>query len=622
MQQAMTLIGLLLLNCVFLCSASAIELDEKFKFQKIDALYYSFIPTSIANARHSNENDWIALKNKPLNLGIEKRPVWIKFTVKNPHNSTLHPTLSIDNPLLNNAHIYHFENDTLLSSTHIGDAFIFAQRQIESESLLAKLTLPPQSETTLFIHVKNETGLGLRVPLTLWQPEALLAHKSELNLLYGLLIGCVFSLAVSSLILYIFSRKQYFIYAGAITLLLSVFLAYLCGFGLRFIHPNTPALQQIMIPSLLMFITLLFLPLQRQVCKPLNTGTMKDATLVIPLTALIIIFAWQVSNNTLTMLCIISVPLVLCYYLTTTTMFIRQNPSPPNIALLLATLFFFIVVVHFIIAITGLYSVTRAELMVAFIASFCCSFFLSYMVIKLFILQRDEQMSAQQALIAKNAVQDTLLHERLKLQEQTYKELESQVDTRTFELQVTLRELEEKNRELEQLNMEDPLTGIKNRRFFDKKLVMEYRRSRREQTPLSIIMLDVDKFKSINDTYGHVIGDDVIRSVSATIKRQLKRPLDEVARYGGEEFVVLLPNTSNEGACDIAERIRLAIANTMITLGDASIAFTISAGVYTSVPDDINHPETFTECADKALYFAKQQGRNQVVNFQTHNRSV
>lgn len=95
---------------------------------------------------------------------------------------------------------------------------------------------------------------------------------------------------------------------------------------------------------------------------------------------------------------------------------------------------------------------------------------------------------------------------------------------------------------------------------------MEIRRSRREQTPLSIIMLDIDKFKAINDTYGHLTGDQVIRAVCDVIKQQLKRPLDEVARYGGEEFVVLLPNTNNQGALAIAEQIRCAIEKTLSVL--------------------------------------------------------
>jgi len=218
-------------------------------------------------------------------------------------------------------------------------------------------------------------------------------------------------------------------------------------------------------------------------------------------------------------------------------------------------------------------------------------------------------------LIAENAAQDTLLKERLMLQEQTQKELESQVDERTFELQVTLRELEDKNHELEQLNMEDALTGVKNRRFFDKKLIMELRRSRREQTPLSIIMLDIDRFKSVNDNYGHLTGDQVIRAVADTIKQHLKRPLDEVARYGGEEFVILLPNTPHDGTLEIADRIRKAIETNQINVAGTFINVTVSAGTYTAVTDDINNPELFTHNADKALYYAKQNGRNQVISF-------
>lgn len=128
-------------------------------------------------------------------------------------------------------------------------------------------------------------------------------------------------------------------------------------------------------------------------------------------------------------------------------------------------------------------------------------------------------------------------------------------------------------------------------------------------------MLDIDKFKSINDTYGHLTGDQVIRAVCDIIKQQLKRPLDEIARYGGEEFVILLPNTTNQGALAIAEQIREAIENSAVSVAGTTIKFTVSAGVYTHIADDVHNPETFTECADKALYLAKQHGRNQVVNF-------
>lgn len=128
-------------------------------------------------------------------------------------------------------------------------------------------------------------------------------------------------------------------------------------------------------------------------------------------------------------------------------------------------------------------------------------------------------------------------------------------------------------------------------------------------------MLDIDHFKNINDTYGHLIGDQTIRAVADIIKEHLKRPLDEVARYGGEEFVVLLPNTVLSGAIELAEQIRQAIMDATITVANTEITFTISAGVYSAIAEDINNPGLFTDCADKALYHAKQSGRNRVVSF-------
>lgn len=613
-----TFCALLVFIMVFYAScfpASAIEINSEFNSKKIEDIHYSFAPTSLEDARQSNLQEWLLLNNKPLNLGLESRPVWIQFKIKNQLSQPLMPLLSLDNPLLNDVSLAHFMDDKLLTSTHIGDTLALSQRVIKSESLLVKLTLPANSETTVYLKVNNDSGIGLRVPLTLWQQDSLLAYKSMVNLLYGLLIGFIFSLAVSSLVLFAFSRKHYFAYAGLITLMLGFFLAYLGGFGFRYAPSNIADLQQLMLPILLMLITISFLPLQRHVCTAIESNLVKGQTIITALYALIILLIWLLPTPSVALFAILSIPVILIYHVVTTLFYLRKNPTSPNKSLLMALGFFLIVVIHFSIALTGFYTVTRASLMLTFAASLGCSFCLSYTVIKLFILQRDEQVTAQQALIAQSAAQDALLNERIELQERTRQELESQVDERTFELQVTLRELEDKNHELEQLNMEDALTGIKNRRFFDKKLLMEIRRSRREQTPLSIIMLDIDKFKSINDNYGHLTGDQVIRAVSDTIKQQLKRPLDEVARYGGEEFVILLPSTDNPGALIIAEQTRLAIANNTVNVAGTIIDFTISAGVYTQIADDIHNPELFTDYADKALYLAKQHGRNQVVNF-------
>ncbi|HDZ33220.1 MAG TPA: diguanylate cyclase [Pseudoalteromonas sp.] len=607
------LLSLLMLLCTFYSFANPVIIKHDFNSQNINNLYYSFEPTSLLHAQQSSKVDWQKTLGKPLNLGLEQRSVWVKFKIKNTLSYNTEQLLSLNNPLLNDVQVYQLHNSQLLSYSQIGDAYPLDKRAIRSESLLVKLISPANSETIIILKVMNSSGL--RVPLTLWQPEAYLAHKGKLNLLYGLLIGFIFSLGVSCLVLYGFSRKRYFICAGLITLTLGGVLAYLCGFGLRYIHPNLPALQQVMIPILLMLITLMFLPLQKQICHPKPSFLLTVQKVVVNVFGVSLLFIWLFPNHIVTLFCLTATPIALGFYIATTFTCMRLAPSKPNKALLLVLVFFLVVMLYFIVAVMGLYAFSRSTLAFVFTCFFSCTFCLCYSVMKLFILQRDEEVIAQQTLIAENAAQDTLLKERLKLQEKTRQELESQVDERTFELQVTLRELEEKNRSLELLNTEDALTGIKNRRFFDKKLVMELRRSRREQTPLSIVMLDIDRFKSINDTYGHIIGDQVIKAVSDLIKDHLKRPLDEVARYGGEEFVVLLPNTPNEGAQDIAEKIRADISVSTVTVANNDIQFTISAGVYTSIADDVSNPQIFTECADKALYYAKQHGRNQVITF-------
>jgi diguanylate cyclase (GGDEF)-like protein len=612
MQWLLALLVLLIMLTAGGVSAHDITLNASFKTQKITTVYYSFAPTSLASAQQLEVKNWHRLTNRALNLGLEQRPVWIQFTIHNPLNREAEPVLSLDNPLLDEVHIYQLLHSQPATSQTNPQA-AQAAPLTTNDPFLVKLSLPANSTSTIIINVKN--SVGLYVPLTLWQQSELLAYKSKLNLFYGLLIGLVCSLAVSCLILYAFTAKHYFAYAGAITLMLSVLLYYICGFGLRFFELNLPLQQQSMIPMLFIFITLLFYLLQRCVCQPKASLWLTVQTISTLIYATSAAFIWLFPALVVSVFCLLATPLILTTYIATTLLCIRYNPSKSNKALLLALGFFLAVIGYFIFTIFGYQTLTSGSLVLVFLCFFSCSLCLLYSVTKLFILQRDEQVTAQQALLAKNAAQDALLNERLANQQAVSNELEAQVDERTFELQVALRELEEKNRQLEQLNMEDPLTGIKNRRFLDKKLVMELRRSRREQTPLSIIMLDIDNFKVINDSYGHLTGDQVIRTVSDIIKQQLQRPLDEVTRYGGEEFVVLLPNTKNAGALEIAEKIRQTIAQSNVSVAGTSISFTVSAGVYTSVANDINNPEIFTERADKALYFAKQHGRNQVVNF-------
>jgi two-component system, chemotaxis family, response regulator WspR len=174
------------------------------------------------------------------------------------------------------------------------------------------------------------------------------------------------------------------------------------------------------------------------------------------------------------------------------------------------------------------------------------------------------------------------------------------------------QKLVEMNIELQRLNNIDGLTGLFNRRYLDEYLATEWRRAVREQSPLSVLMLDVDEFKKYNDTYGHLSGDDVLRQVSATIKLGIERPADLAARFGGEEFFVVLPNTDLAGAQFIGEMIRRRLEQLKLphSASTAASHVTISGGVASIIPKRSDTVDALIASADRALYEAKKAGRN------------
>lgn len=177
-------------------------------------------------------------------------------------------------------------------------------------------------------------------------------------------------------------------------------------------------------------------------------------------------------------------------------------------------------------------------------------------------------------------------------------------------------QLEASNAELQRLSSIDGLTELANRRSFDKMLDNELGRAKREQTELSLIMIDIDFFKPFNDTYGHQGGDDCLKKVASTIGGAAQRPADLAARYGGEEFAFILPLTDTNGALLIGEKLRSAVEELQIPHEGSKVksTVTISLGCATIAPDRDAKPEELIERADKALYHAKENGRNKVVS--------
>ncbi|MGB7892503.1 MAG: diguanylate cyclase, partial [Microcoleus sp.] len=172
--------------------------------------------------------------------------------------------------------------------------------------------------------------------------------------------------------------------------------------------------------------------------------------------------------------------------------------------------------------------------------------------------------------------------------------------------------LQDANQKLKELANLDGLTQVANRRCFNNCLQSEWQRLAPEKQPLSLILFDVDKFKSYNDYYGHLAGDDCLIRIGQTLQKVVRRPTDLAARYGGEEFVLLLPNTDLEGGIKVAQNIQQEIHNLAIphAQSDVKEIVTVSLGIASLIPTLEVQPDTLVAYADKALYDAKQQGRD------------
>lgn len=186
--------------------------------------------------------------------------------------------------------------------------------------------------------------------------------------------------------------------------------------------------------------------------------------------------------------------------------------------------------------------------------------------------------------------------------------LEIKVKERTLELELL-------NEKLLEASNTDQLTQLHNRRYFDEHATNHYMLCVRQHKPLTIIIIDIDHFKAVNDSYGHDIGDKCLQTVAVTLQKCVHRSSDIIARFGGEEFIVLLPQTEAGDATSIAEKIRISIENTLFYANGKLLPITASLGVATLEPDSRVPLSELIKQADQALYTSKEQGRNRTTNY-------
>lgn len=568
------------------------------------------------------DSRWEIEEGDDLSYGMPNHPYWFKFNLpdQSQFNGSLAKSqlLEIDYVLLDEIDIWFLSKGQIVAEYHEGDTFLFEHRALKSEKFVFPV---PILDSELEVIVRVHTAGVLNLPMLIWEQHEYTIYASERNLALGLFFGFLVAMALNNLFFFVTTGSTMFLTYSMYVISIGLTLATYHGLGYKFLWPDSIWLQNKSAP---MFGTLTLLMATIFSDQLLNAKKhSKTVHKLFKISAISILIA-LVGSLVLPILIYNQIfPFVLCIGVSL-VFFAALYLTKKGVKLAA----FYLVAWSALLVSGFLASFESANLINLdysshYLLMFGASietFLLAFALAMAYGQQRDEQYKTQELVLLEERLARQAQEEALKLREDTQEELEYKVQERTLELEITLRELSDSNRELEQQTLTDALTGIRNRKHFDKKYIAEVRRSRREQTELAIVMLDIDHFKVINDTHGHVVGDEVIRFVASTLKQNLKRTSDDACRYGGEEFALILPNTDLEGASLLAEKLREIVHQQIIKLDDIEVSVTISAGVCSSIILPNEDENSLLESADKALYEAKRKGRNQVVSHRLKSR--
>jgi diguanylate cyclase (GGDEF)-like protein len=564
---------------------------------------------SISNILSSTDNIWKEPSQDLTSLGLSDELHWFRFTIRyiHPLQSRL---LEIDNALLDSVNIWFVQDNKILGEYQAGDTLAFSQRSVEHENFIFSV---PTSERSIEVYVNTYSEGPVGLPLNIWTQNEYLEFTSKSSLIMGVFFGLMLAMGLSNLFFFITTRSPIFLMYAGYVISMGLTLAALQGLGYRYIWSASPWLQQHAVgvfACLAVCLSILFCDLLLNV-RAFNTklSTFLKMTAYVFLLGLIIslFIPLQVFIKAFLLMFCASGVLMLAVAI---WLWVKGLAIAGYYTLAWTVLF----VTGFMVSLNALniINVSLPSYYLLMLGAGIETVLLALILAISHNQQRQALHNTQVALLNKERQTQHAQKDMLALQEDATEELEYKVQERTLELEVALREFSEMNRELQEKNTLDALTGIRKRSYFDKKHQAEVRRSRREQTQLSIVMMDIDHFKNVNDQYGHLIGDECIKTVAHTLKKALRRPSDDVSRFGGEEFALILPSTDLEGALVLVEQLRAEIEKTAIKAEGVSVNITISAGIGTAIAE-LNQPEDMIlALADKQLYAAKNAGRNNV----------
>lgn len=526
------------------------------------------------------------------NFGQSDVPYWFVAQLNNIDRSDQPFYIRVNYALLDHLDVYWVSDGRIIETYQLGDAVPFDQRPVDQRVFLLPVDKLGVSHAQIYLRVESQGPLD--VPLDAITYSEFYEQDKRILMWYGAYFGIMLAMFFYNFFIFVLVRDLTYFYYLFYVLSTTALQFTLTGASFQYLWPESVSLNNIMVLVLTAIMPLAAVAFVRSFLKLENE---RGINRLLGRALLVAFVCVLLSAFLLPYFLVLKIAHGVSFLAVSFGVYLGVVYSIKGVRAArtfgLAWLIYLVFILIYLLQITG-----RIQPGVISTHALEIGSVLELILLSLAFGHRVNEEKEMRI----NAQEKALV-----IQEELNQNLDQIVRQRTEELELA-------NRQLKELSIRDGLTGLYNRRHFDELLKIEYQRSFREKTWITAMMLDIDHFKRLNDSYGHPCGDECLKHFARVVLEALHRPPDIVARYGGEEFVVVLPGTDGAGGQVVAENIRCAVEAIEVQWEGRTITMTASIGVASMIPPDRHNHEAVLKVADANLYQAKESGRNRVVH--------